>query len=69
MTIDTAKLRAGTRARSISAVGVMSEGAYHRLEASECRFIALWPRPGIYLPRPRPKDSVTVYARVGGHQS
>lgn len=47
-------------------VGVMSEGAFHRLENSECRFIALWPRPGIYLPRPRPKDGVTVYARVGG---
>ncbi|WP_105610623.1 hypothetical protein [Cronobacter malonaticus] len=46
-------------------VGVMSEAAFHRLEASECRFIALWPRPGIYLPRSRPKDGVVVYARTG----
>lgn len=45
-------------------VGVMSEGAFHRLEASECRFIALWPRPGIYLPRKRPADGVIVYART-----
>ncbi|EPY4483008.1 hypothetical protein ACXDJ3_001492 [Klebsiella quasipneumoniae] len=29
-------------------VGVMSEKAFHRLENSECRFIALWPRPGIF---------------------
>ena len=28
-------------------VGVMSEGAFRRLENSESRFIALWPRPGI----------------------
>ncbi|MEB8480205.1 hypothetical protein P2G56_17490 [Cronobacter malonaticus] len=45
-------------------VGVMSEGAFHRLENSECRFIALWPRPGIYLPRKRPDDGVVVYART-----
>ena len=44
-------------------VGVMSEGAFRRLENSESRFIALWPRPGIYLPRKRPDDSVIVYAR------
>ncbi|MBV6264385.1 hypothetical protein KVP24_26660, partial [Klebsiella aerogenes] len=35
-------------------VGVMSEKAYHRLENRESRFIALWPRPEIYLPRKRP---------------
>lgn len=45
-------------------VGVMSEKAFHRLESSECRFIALWPRPGIYLPRKRPEDCVIVYART-----
>ena len=45
-------------------VGVMSEKAYHRLENSECRFIALWPRPGIFLPRKRPVDGVIVYART-----
>lgn len=38
-------------------VGVMSEKAFHRLENSECRFIALWPRPGIFLPRKRPEDA------------
>lgn len=43
-------------------VGVMSEKAYHRLENRESRFIALWPRPGIYLPRKRPEDGVIVYA-------
>ncbi|HDU6165562.1 TPA: hypothetical protein ACXF99_004363 [Klebsiella pneumoniae] len=43
-------------------VGVMSEQAFHRLENSECRFIALWPRPGIFLPRKRPEDGVIVYA-------
>ncbi|MDM3127284.1 hypothetical protein [Citrobacter sp. CK204] len=47
-------------------VGVMSESAFHRLERSESRFIALWPRPGIYLPRPRPDDGVIVYAKVEG---
>ena len=45
-------------------VGVMSEQAFHRLENSECRFIALWPRPGIFLPRKRPEDGVIVYART-----
>lgn len=45
-------------------VGVMSEKAFHRLENSECRFIALWPRPGIFLPRKRPEDGVVVYART-----
>lgn len=29
-------------------VGVMSESAFYRLERSESRFIALWPRPGIF---------------------
>lgn len=45
-------------------VGVMSEKAFHRLENSESRFIALWPRPGIYLPRKRPDDGLIVYART-----
>ncbi|WP_228262781.1 hypothetical protein [Klebsiella pneumoniae] len=27
-------------------------------------FIALWPRPGIFLPRKRPEDGVIVYART-----
>lgn len=45
-------------------VGVMSEKAFHRLENSECRFIALWPRPGIFLPRKRPADGVLVYVRT-----
>lgn len=45
-------------------VGVMSEKAFRRLENSESRFIALWPRPGICLPRKRPKDGVIVYART-----
>ncbi|HBS3996115.1 hypothetical protein I4171_05145 [Klebsiella pneumoniae] len=45
-------------------VGVMSEQAFHRLENSECRFIALWPRPGIFLQRKRPEDGVLVYART-----
>lgn len=45
-------------------VGVMSEKAFHRLENSESRFIALWPRPEIYLPRKRPDDCVIVYARI-----
>ena len=47
-------------------VGVMSESAFYRLERSESRFIALWPRPGIFLPRPRPDDGVIVYAKVEG---
>ncbi|HHW3941364.1 TPA: hypothetical protein ACTW80_001241 [Klebsiella pneumoniae] len=45
-------------------VGVMSEIAFHRLENSEFRFIALWPRPGIFLQRKRPEDGVLVYART-----
>lgn len=45
-------------------VGVMSEQAFHRLENRECRFIALWPRPGIFLSRNRPEDGVIVYART-----
>ncbi|MEV8954518.1 hypothetical protein [Klebsiella quasipneumoniae] len=45
-------------------VGVMSEQAFQRLENSECRFIALWPRPGIFLQRKRPEDGVLVYART-----
>ncbi|VUS29909.1 hypothetical protein SB6423_00596 [Klebsiella pasteurii] len=45
-------------------VGVMSEKAFHRLENSESRFIALWPRPGIFLPRKHPEDGVIVYART-----
>ncbi|HCI6524449.1 TPA: ead/Ea22-like family protein [Klebsiella quasipneumoniae subsp. quasipneumoniae] len=45
-------------------VGIMSEKAFHRLENSECRFIALWPRPGIFLRRKRPEDGVLVYART-----
>ncbi|GKM66671.1 hypothetical protein JQ740_20815 [Klebsiella pneumoniae] len=45
-------------------VGVMSEKAFHRLENSECRFIALWPRSGIFLQRKRPEDGVIVYART-----
>ncbi|MDD9249350.1 ead/Ea22-like family protein [Klebsiella variicola] len=49
-------------------VGVMSEKAFHRLENSECRFIALWPRPGIFLPRKRPEDGVIVYARTAAPQ-
>ena len=49
-------------------VGVMSEKAFYRLENSECRFIALWPRPGIFLPRKRPEDGVIVYARTASPQ-
>ena len=49
-------------------VGVMSEKAFHRLENSESRFIALWPRPGISLPRKRPEDGVIVYARTAAPQ-
>lgn len=50
--------------RKFRVVGVMSEAAFQRLERSESRFIALWPRPGIYLPRKRPDDGVMVYAKV-----
>ena len=49
-------------------VGVMSQAAYHRLDNRESRFIALWPRPEIYLPRKRPDDGVIVYARTAGIQ-
>ncbi|HDT4981816.1 TPA: hypothetical protein QHR69_002681 [Klebsiella oxytoca] len=49
-------------------VGVISEKAFHRLENSESRFIALWPRPGIFLPRKRPEDGVIVYARTAAPQ-
>ncbi|MEH4294143.1 hypothetical protein [Enterobacter ludwigii] len=52
------------REKSLRTVGVMSQKAFQRLEGREARFIALWPRPEIYLPRKRPKDSVIVYARV-----
>lgn len=45
-------------------VGVMSQKAYCRLENRESRFIALWPRPEIYLPRKRPDDGVIVFART-----
>ncbi|MFA1613269.1 hypothetical protein ABME00_03280 [Citrobacter amalonaticus] len=45
-------------------IGVMSERAFPRLERSETRFIALWPRPRIYLPRKRPDDGVIVYTRT-----
>ncbi|WP_410760362.1 hypothetical protein [Citrobacter youngae] len=54
----------GTEKEALRPVGVMSEGAFQRLENSESRFIALWPRPGIYLPRKRPDDGVIVYART-----
>ena len=47
-------------------VGVMSEKAFHRLENSECRLIALWPRPGIFLPRKRPEDGVIVNRAAEG---
>lgn len=49
-------------------VGVMSKKAFQRLENSESRFIALWPRPGIFLPRKRPEDGVIVYARTAAPQ-
>lgn len=54
------------REKSLRTVGVMSQKAYQRLEGRESRFIALWPRPEIYLPRKRPDDGVIVYARVAG---
>lgn len=54
----------GTEKEALRPVGVMSEGAFQRLENSESRFIALWPRPGIYLPRKRPDDGVIVYTRT-----
>lgn len=52
------------REKSLRTVGVMSHKAFQRLEGRESRFIALWPRPEIYLPRKRPKDGMIVYARV-----
>ena len=52
------------REKSLRTVGVMSQKAFQRLEGRESRFIALWPRPEIYLPRKRPEDGVIVYARV-----
>lgn len=54
------------REKSLRTVGVMSKKAFQRLEGRESRFIALWPRPEIYLPRKRPADGVIVYARVAG---
>ncbi len=51
--------------RMLRPVGVMSESRFRALENRESRFIALWPRPGIYLPRKRPDDGVIVYARTG----
>lgn len=54
------------REESLRTVGVMSQKAFQRLEGRESRFIALWPRPEIYLPRKRPDDGVIVYARVAG---
>lgn len=54
------------REKSLRTVGVMSAKAFQRLEGRESRFIALWPRPEIYLPRKRPEDGVIVYARVAG---
>lgn len=65
--LDAAKKRNAELEReheNLRPVGVMSEKAYHRLENRESRFIALWPRPEIYLPRKRPEDSVIVYARM-----
>lgn len=52
------------REETLRPVGVMSEKAFYRLERSESRFIALWPRPGIHLPRKRPDDGLIVYART-----
>lgn len=66
-TLEKAQQRIGELEReeeSFRPVGVMSEKAYHRLENRESRFIALWPRPEIYLPRKRPEDGVIVYART-----
>ncbi|EPC4333852.1 ead/Ea22-like family protein [Enterobacter asburiae] len=54
------------REKTLRTVGVMSKKAFERLEGRESRFIALWPRPEIYLPRKRPDDGVIVYARVAG---
>ncbi|WP_116327539.1 hypothetical protein [Klebsiella aerogenes] len=65
--LEKAQQRIGELEReeeSFRPVGVMSEKAYHRLENRESRFIALWLRPEIYLPRKRPEDGVIVYART-----
>lgn len=65
--LDVAEKRIAELERMESAlrpVGVMSQKAYHRLENRESRFIALWPRTEIYLPRKRPEDGVIVYARI-----
>lgn len=65
--LEKARQRIGDLEREqehLRPVGVMSEKAFHRLENSECRFIALWPHPGIFLPRKRPVDGVIVYART-----
>ncbi|HBQ1252971.1 TPA: ead/Ea22-like family protein [Klebsiella pneumoniae] len=67
MEIETLRQRIAEMEREqehLRPVGVMSEQAFHRLENRECRFIALWPRPGIFLPRKRPEDGVIVYART-----
>lgn len=61
--LDAAEKRIAEQ-EQLRPVGVMSEKAFHRLENSECRFIALWPRPSIFLPRKRPEDGVIVYART-----
>ncbi|EOY3723101.1 hypothetical protein ACP4JD_004384 [Klebsiella michiganensis] len=69
--LDTAEKRISELERDqehLRPVGVMSEKAFHRLENSESRFIALWPRPGIFLPRKRPEDGVIVYARTAAPQ-
>lgn len=61
---EAAERRAAELVSSLRPVGVMSQSAYNRLENRESRFIALWPRPEIYLPRKRPDDGVIVYART-----
>lgn len=69
--LEDAEKRIGELERmesSLRPVGVMSQKAYHRLENRDSRFIALWPRPEIYLPRKRPDDGVIVYARTAGIQ-
>lgn len=67
--LEKAQQRIGELEReeeSFRPVGVMSEKAFHHLENNRSRFIALWPRPGIYLPRKRPDDGVIVYATNRG---
>lgn len=61
---EAAEQHAAELMSSLRPVGVMSQAAYYRLENSESRFIALWPRPEIHLPRKRPDDGVIVYART-----